>query len=179
MQAGARIYPVPPLPNQHLKKPGKEADLELKPMYDAPHYKGSEKLLDKVALITGGDSGIGRAVAVLFAREGADVAVAYLDEHEDAEETKRAVEKEGRRCILLSGDVADPEFCKDAVEKTVERVRQARHPRQQRRISGAREQLRRADGRAFRSHHQDQSVWLFLHGQGGCAASAKRAAQSS
>jgi NAD(P)-dependent dehydrogenase (short-subunit alcohol dehydrogenase family) len=72
-----------------------------------------------VALITGGDSGIGRAVAVLFAREGADVAVAYLDEHEDAKETKRAVEKERRRCILLSGDVADSEFCRDAVEKTV------------------------------------------------------------
>jgi NAD(P)-dependent dehydrogenase (short-subunit alcohol dehydrogenase family) len=120
MQAGARIYPVPPLPSQHLKKPGKESDLELSPMYDAPHYKGSEKLLDKVALITGGDSGIGRAVAVLFAREGADVAVAYLDEHEDAKETRRAVEKEGRRCILLSGDVADPEFCSDAVEKTVD-----------------------------------------------------------
>ena len=89
-------------------------------MYDAPHYKGSEKLLDKVALITGGRSMIGRAVAVLFAREGADVAVAYLDEHEDAEETKRAVEKEGRRCTLFSGDVADPEFCKYAVERTVD-----------------------------------------------------------
>jgi NAD(P)-dependent dehydrogenase (short-subunit alcohol dehydrogenase family) len=117
MQAGARLYPVPPLPAQHLKKPGLEADLELEPMYDAPHYKGSEKLLDMVALITGGDSGIGRAVAVLFAREGADVAVAYLDEHEDAEQTKRAVEKEGRR--LLPGDVADPKYCKAAVAKTV------------------------------------------------------------
>jgi hypothetical protein len=82
MQAGARIYPVPPLSKQHLRKPGLEADLELKPMYDAPHYKGSEKLLDKAALITGGDSGIGRAVAVLFAREGADVAIVYLNEHE-------------------------------------------------------------------------------------------------
>jgi NAD(P)-dependent dehydrogenase (short-subunit alcohol dehydrogenase family) len=91
-------------------------------MYDAPHYKGSSKLLDKVALITGGDSGIGRSVAVLFAREGADIAVAYLDEHEDAEETKNAVEREGRRCILLSGDVANPEFCKDAVEKTVDEL---------------------------------------------------------
>jgi NAD(P)-dependent dehydrogenase (short-subunit alcohol dehydrogenase family) len=119
MQAGARLYPVPPLPKQHLEKPGQEAELELKPMYDAPHYKGSDKLLDMVALITGGDSGIGRSVAVLFAREGADVAIAYLDEHEDAEETKRAVEKEGRGCILLSGDVADPKFCKSAVAKTV------------------------------------------------------------
>jgi NAD(P)-dependent dehydrogenase (short-subunit alcohol dehydrogenase family) len=119
MQAGARTYPVPPLPGQHLKKPGREADLELQPMYDAPHYKGSEKLLDMAALVTGGDSGIGRAVAVLFAREGADVAVAYLDEHEDAEETRRAVEKEGRRCILLPGDVADAKFCKAAVARTV------------------------------------------------------------
>jgi NAD(P)-dependent dehydrogenase (short-subunit alcohol dehydrogenase family) len=119
MQAGARIYPAPPLPKQHLKKPGSEADLELKPMYDAPHYKGSDKLLNKAALITGGDSGIGRAVAVLFAREGADVAIVYLDEHGDAEETKRAVENEGRRCILLPGDVTDPKFCKTAVAKTV------------------------------------------------------------
>jgi hypothetical protein len=119
MQAGARIYPVPPLSKQHLRKPGLEADLELKPMYDAPHYKGSEKLLDKAALITGGDSGIGRAVAVLFAREGADVAVVYLNEHEDAAETKRAVEEEGRRCILLPGDVTNSKFCKTAVAKTV------------------------------------------------------------
>jgi NAD(P)-dependent dehydrogenase (short-subunit alcohol dehydrogenase family) len=120
MQAGARLYPVPPLPGQHLQKPGEEAELELQPLYDAPYYKGSGKLEDMVALITGGDSGIGRSVAVLYAREGADIAVAYLNEHEDAEETKRAVEKEGRRCILISGDVADPEFCKDAVERTID-----------------------------------------------------------
>jgi hypothetical protein len=120
MQAGARVYPAPPFPKQHLAKPGTEADLKLAPMYDAPHYKGSDKLLDKVALITGADSGIGRAVALLFAREGADVAVAYLNEHEDAEETKRAVENEGRRCILLPGDVADPKYCRKAVKKTVE-----------------------------------------------------------
>jgi hypothetical protein len=119
MQAGARVYPEPPFPKQHLTKPGQEADLDLAPMFDAPHYKGSEKLKDKVALITGGDSGIGRAVAVLFAREGADVAVAYLDEDKDAEATREAVEKEGRRCLLISGDVADPEFCHEAVGRTV------------------------------------------------------------
>jgi NAD(P)-dependent dehydrogenase (short-subunit alcohol dehydrogenase family) len=120
MQAGARLYPVPPLPGQHLQKPGEEAELKLQPLYDAPYYKGSGKLEDMVALITGGDSGIGRSVAVLYAREGADIAVAYLNEHEDAEETKRAVEKEGRRCILISGDVADAEFCKEAVERTID-----------------------------------------------------------
>ncbi|RAK61211.1 short-chain dehydrogenase [Phenylobacterium hankyongense] len=119
MQAGAREYPAPPFPRQHLKKPGLEAELELQPMWDAPFYKGSEKLKDKVALITGADSGIGRSVAALFAREGADVAIAYLDEHEDAEMTKQAVEKEGRRAILLPGDVADPQFARHAVDRTV------------------------------------------------------------
>src|SRR4051794_16656076 len=118
MQAGARKYPVD-FPAQHLEKPGLEADLQLAPMYDAPHYKGSEKLRDKAALITGGDSGIGRAVAILYAREGADIAIAYLDEHEDAEETKRAVEREGRTCITVAGDVADPKFCQAAVEATL------------------------------------------------------------
>ena len=119
MQAGARAYPEPPLPRQGLKKPGLEEALELAPMYDAPHYKGSDKLKDKVALITGGDSGIGRAVAVLYAREGADVVIAYLNEHEDANTTKAAVEREGRRAITISGDVADPAFCRAAVERTV------------------------------------------------------------
>ncbi len=119
MQAGARPYPEPPFPEQHQVKPGIEARLNPQPMYDAPFYKGSGKLEGKAALITGGDSGIGRAVAVLFAREGADVAVAYLDEHEDAEETRRAVEREGRRCILIAGDVADPTFAKAAVERAV------------------------------------------------------------
>jgi len=116
---GARDYPEPPLPDQHLKKPGLEAEMELKPRFEAPFYEGSGKLKHMAALITGGDSGIGRAVAVLFAREGADVAIAYLNEHEDAEATKAAVEKEGRKAILLPGDVADPAYCKDAVEKTV------------------------------------------------------------
>lgn len=113
MQAGARHYPEG-FPEQHLAKPGDEGAMDPTPMYDAPYYKGSEKLAGKVAIITGGDSGIGRAVAVLFAREGADVAVLYLTEDSDAQETKAAVEKEGRRCLLISGDVSSSQFCEDA-----------------------------------------------------------------
>lgn len=118
-QAGARDYPVPPLPAQHLEKPGLEKDLQLQPQFQAPAYKGSGKLDGLSAIITGGDSGIGRAVAVLFAREGADVAIVYLNEHADAEETCRHVESEGKRCILIPGDVKDSGFCRDAVEKAV------------------------------------------------------------
>jgi NAD(P)-dependent dehydrogenase (short-subunit alcohol dehydrogenase family) len=117
-QTGQRDYPET-LDNTHLVKPGLEKDLETAPMYEAPAYQGSEKLKDMVALISGGDSGIGRAVAVLFAREGADVAISYLEETEDARETQRAVEAEGGRCLLLPGDVSDPAYCKDAVEKTI------------------------------------------------------------
>ncbi|MAZ31947.1 MAG: short-chain dehydrogenase [Thalassospira sp.] len=120
MQAGARSYPVPPYQAQHQDKPGSEADLAPTPMYDAPFYKGSGKLDGMVALITGGDSGIGRAVAILYAREGADVAIAYLSEDEDAAETGRLVEAEGRKCLLLRGDVRDPSFCQTAVEKSVD-----------------------------------------------------------
>ncbi|MDB5425940.1 MAG: short-chain dehydrogenase/reductase [Phenylobacterium sp.] len=122
MQAGAREYPAPPLPKQHLRKPGTEAELKLKPLWDAPFYKGSGKLQDKVALITGADSGIGRSVAVLFAREGADVAIAYLNEDKDAKVTRQAVEKEGRRAILIAGDVADPKFAEAAVAKTIKEL---------------------------------------------------------
>lgn len=120
MQAGARIYPAPPFPAQHQKKPGDEAALDPAPMYDAPFYLGSKKLEGKAALITGGDSGIGRAVAVLFAREGADVAISYLSETEDAEVTRDSIEKEGRRCLLLPGDVRQLEHCKSIVAKTVD-----------------------------------------------------------
>ena len=120
VQAGAREQPEPPLPEQHLEKPGVEAQMVLKPQFLAPDYRGSGKLKGMVALVTGGDSGIGRSVAVLYAREGADVAIVYLDSHEDAEETKRYVEKEGRQCVLIAGDVKDSKFCKAAVEQTIE-----------------------------------------------------------
>ncbi|MCY7369642.1 MAG: SDR family oxidoreductase [Polaromonas sp.] len=120
MQAGPYDYPSPPLPAQHLPKPGIEADLKLRPRFMAPAYRGSGKLQGMAALITGGDSGIGRAVAVLFAREGADVAIAYLNEKEDALETQRCVLAEGTRCLLLSGDIKSSKFCDKAVKKTVE-----------------------------------------------------------
>ncbi|TWO72082.1 SDR family oxidoreductase [Caenimonas sedimenti] len=119
VQTSARKQPDE-LPAQHLQKPGLEADMDLKPRFLAPDYRGSGKLKGMVALITGGDSGIGRSVAVLYAREGADVAIVYLSSHEDAEETKRYVEQEGRQCLLIAGDVKDPAFCKQSVEKTVE-----------------------------------------------------------
>lgn len=114
-----RAEPTTPLPRQHLTKPGIEADLQLQPRFEAPHYQGSGKLEGFSTLITGGDSGIGRAVAVLFAREGADVAIAYLSEHEDAERTRELVEAEGGRCILLPGDVRDAAYCQQAVQQTV------------------------------------------------------------
>ena len=109
------------MPAQHQPKPGIEAELEPRPNYLAPLYKGAEKLKNKVALITGGDSGIGRAVAVLFAREGADVAFTYLEEEKrDADETKRAVEAEGQRALAVQADLTDPKVCKEVVERTVE-----------------------------------------------------------
>src|ERR671919_1664582 len=111
-EIGKLDQPMSPMPPQHQRKPGIEAELDPRPNYLAPLYKGAEKLKNKVALITGGDSGIGRAVAVLFAREGADVAFTYLKgEKRDADETKRAIEAEGQRALPLLGDVTDPRNC--------------------------------------------------------------------
>ena len=120
VQAGARRYPEPPFPEQHQRKPGEEAALDPAPMYDAPFWKGSGKLDGMAAIITGGDSGIGRAVAVLFAREGCDVAICHLDEEGDAQDAKAAVEAEGRRAIVLKGDAADPAFCEASVKATLD-----------------------------------------------------------
>ena len=116
-QEGSR--PENPLPPQDQPRPGIEAEMDPKPQYDAPEYKGSGKLEGKAAIVTGGDSGIGRSVAVLFAREGADVAIVYLPEEEvDAVETARHIEKEGQRCLKIPGDVKSSQFCEQAVEKT-------------------------------------------------------------
>lgn len=119
MQAGARRYLTPPFPKQHQAKPGDERVLDPPPMYDAPFYRGSGKLEGKIALVTGGDSGIGRAVAVLFAREGADVTIVHLKEKGDAEVTRKAVEKEGRRCLVMEGDVSNRTFCERAVADVI------------------------------------------------------------
>src|SRR5690348_8348133 len=108
------------MPAQEQSNPGSEQEMHPRPRYAAANYRGADKLKDKIALITGGDSGIGRAVAVLFAREGADVAITCLpEEQHDAEETKRAVEDEERRCLVIPGDLREAEFCRQAVADTV------------------------------------------------------------
>jgi NAD(P)-dependent dehydrogenase (short-subunit alcohol dehydrogenase family) len=119
VQAGAREQPAE-MPAQHVTKPGHESELALQPRFLAPDYEGSHKLRDCAAIVTGGDSGIGRAVAVLFAREGADVAIVYLESGGDADETKACIEAEGGRCLLLEGDVKDQAFCDRAVERTLQ-----------------------------------------------------------
>ncbi|MES2522508.1 MAG: SDR family oxidoreductase [Gemmatimonadota bacterium] len=112
--------PTPPFPAQHQERPGLEMEMTPRPRYEGSSYRPAGKLQGRVALITGGDSGIGRAVAVMYAREGADVAICYLPEEEpDAEETCQAVERAGRRCVRIPGDVRDSAFCRSAVERTV------------------------------------------------------------
>ncbi|HEX3053097.1 MAG TPA: SDR family oxidoreductase [Aggregatilineaceae bacterium] len=108
-------------PPQHQnRQPGIESQMTPRPWSEDARYKGSDKLLGKVALITGGDSGIGRSVAIYYAKEGAHVAVVYLNEHQDAQETKRQVEEEGRHCLLLAGDIGNEAFCRQAVEQTIQ-----------------------------------------------------------
>lgn len=112
--------PRPPFPDQTQSPPGRTAHMQPVPDHGEQSYKGSGRLDGKVALITGGDSGIGRAVAIALAREGADVAISYLNEHEDARETQRWTEQAGRRALLLPGDLADPAHCRTVVSQTVE-----------------------------------------------------------
>jgi NAD(P)-dependent dehydrogenase (short-subunit alcohol dehydrogenase family) len=133
--------------------------MQLKPQFLAPDYEGSNKLRDMVAIVTGGDSGIGRAVAVLYAREGADVAIVYLDEHEDAQDTKRCVESEGQRCLLIPGDVKDPEFCKNAVQQTLDEFGQVDIL-----VNNAAFQLHAADIQDITEQRLDETLQTNVHG---------------
>jgi NAD(P)-dependent dehydrogenase (short-subunit alcohol dehydrogenase family) len=118
---GTLNEPKPPFPKQHQTGPGLESKLDPKPRYRAEAYKPAGKLKDKVALVTGGDSGIGRAVALIYAREGAKVAIVYLPvEQSDADQTRKAVEEAGGTCLMLAGDLTDAAFCDEVVEKTVQ-----------------------------------------------------------
>jgi len=114
------LEPKPPFPEQEQEPVGLESEMQPRPDYGEESYRGSGKLEGKAAVITGGDSGIGRAVALAFAREGADVLISYLDEHSDAEETVRIVEKEGRRCIAVAGDIGDEAHCRQIVERAIQ-----------------------------------------------------------
>jgi NAD(P)-dependent dehydrogenase (short-subunit alcohol dehydrogenase family) len=116
--------PTPPQPKQHQdKQPGVEKEMAPRPQSEDPAYRGSGKLQDKVAIISGGDSGIGRAVAIAFAKEGADIVISYLDEHQDAEETKRLVEEKGRKCLCIAGDIGEETFCQEIVKITIDKFR--------------------------------------------------------
>lgn len=109
-------------PQQQDQQPGRQTEMNPRPIDDDPNYRGSGKLQGLVALITGGDSGIGRAVAITYAKEGADVAIVYLNEHEDARAAQAAVQKYGRRCILIPGDVGQEDFCRQSIERTVQEL---------------------------------------------------------
>ena len=118
-----RAMPKPAFPKQHQKSPGLESKLAPKPRFEAGDYRAADKLAGKTALVTGGDSGIGRAVALIYAREGADVAINYLpEEQSDAQETRRVIEQHGRTCLLLPGDLTDEGFCTELVDRTVEEL---------------------------------------------------------
>jgi NAD(P)-dependent dehydrogenase (short-subunit alcohol dehydrogenase family) len=112
-------FPKPPFPDQKQPMPGRSSEMDPQPNYGEQTYKGSGRLEGKKAIITGGDSGIGRAVALAFAREGADVLISYLNEDDDANESRRLVEDAGRKCVLVPGDIKDPAHCRSIVERSV------------------------------------------------------------
>ncbi|MFC5448609.1 SDR family oxidoreductase [Paenibacillus aestuarii] len=115
------MKPLPPYPAQHQdQQPGLESEMKPRPLFDNPNYQGSGKLKDKIAIITGGDSGQGRAIALAYAKEGADVVIVYLNEHSDADETKHAVEQQGRRCLTIAGNIGSEPFCQQVIAQTVE-----------------------------------------------------------
>lgn len=116
MSQGQSQFP----PQHQQQQPGRQSQMNPQPQEQRPEYRGSGKLQGKIAIITGGDSGIGRAVAIAFAQEGADVTIVYLNEHEDAQKTKQLVEQQGRRCITISGDVGNESFCQQAIQQTVQ-----------------------------------------------------------
>jgi len=120
MSVVEQSYPTSFPPETQERRPGLESPMHSQPADRAEHYRGSGKLEGKVAIITGGDSGIGRSVAIHFAKEGADVVIAYLNEHEDAHETERLVQEAGRRCILLAGDIGDEPHCREIVTQTLQ-----------------------------------------------------------
>lgn len=107
-------------PQRQFTQPGIEEIMKPKPIFDDPNYKGTKKLINKVALITGGDSGIGKAVSILYAKEGADIAIIYLNEHIDAKNTQKIIQNLGRKCILLSGDIGNEDFCNSAVKQVIQ-----------------------------------------------------------
>ena len=167
MQAGARKYPTPPFPG-NIRQARLGGHLDPPPMYDAPFYIGSRKLENRIALITGGDSGIGRAVAILFAREGADIAIVYLNEHEDAKVTK-AKHRSRRQAMHTDRRRRLPaEILREGRRADSQGVRRTSRPRQQCRLPDSHGEVRRPDCEAFRRDAQDQSVRLFLHGAGSC-----------
>ena len=120
MDAKREEFPAPPFPKQRQKPPGLSGKMRPEPDYGDDSYEGHSRLLDKKVLLTGGDSGIGRAVAIAYAREGADLLISYLSEEEDAEETKRLVEAAGRECVLVPGDIAGAKHCRTLVKRTVD-----------------------------------------------------------
>ena len=162
------------IPGQQLEYPASQKDMNPKPDSDLSNYSPANKLQGKVALITGGDSGIGRAVAIAFAMEGADVAILYNVNDEDAEQTQAMVEAKGQQCLTIKGDVRDPLDCQTAVEQTVVNfgrlnilVNNAAYQMTQARLRGYYR-------RAVSSDDGNQYLWLFLHGEGSCAVSARR-----